>query len=230
MVSDGLCKLREESVTMLDDINLNEDAVVLKVQDMQAEGMGSKISFSLSAGDMQMLTGPSGSGKSRLLKAIADLIPHSGQAWLNHQAQDALCPEKWRSQVMYFSAETAWWLESVAEHFEEPPSEETLHSIGLTKGILTRHPDDCSSGEKQRLALLRGLALEPQVLLLDEITANLDFDSTLKVESLLNDYVGSNASTQRALIWITHDVMQAKRLFANKPGIDLQAKDVKPCD
>ena len=201
--------------------------ILLKIEAIEAKGMANPVTFNVGQGELWMLSGVSGVGKSQFLKALADLIPHSGEAWLNGIAQEAICPATWRGKVMYFAAETAWWLDSMSAHFESPPSEALLHSIGLTQSILERHPDDCSSGEKQRLALLRGLALQPAILLLDEITANLDFDSTLKVEQLLQSYLqpeGIQPIPERAIIWITHDVMQGKRLFLDQRIIQLSSK------
>ncbi len=188
---------------------------LLQLQGIEAQGMLNPQDLTILAGQVWMLSGVSGTGKSQLLKAIADLIPHTGQAWLNGTAQNAICPEFWRSQVMYFAAETAWWLESIAGHFTEAPTSQQLQALGLETSILQKNPDSCSSGEKQRLALLRGLAFKPKVLLLDEITANLDPASTLKVEAFLQRYLHENAQeieSQRAILWISHDVAQAQRM------------------
>lgn len=187
--------------------------VLLTAENILTTGMLEPISLKVEPQQVWMLTGPSGSGKTRFLKALADLIPHSGQAWLNGQDQQEVCPEHWRQKVMYFSADTAWWSDTVIEHFETEPEESLLQSIGLSSAILKRHPDNCSSGEKQRLALLRGLALKPGVLLLDEITANLDENRTLQVEQLVKDYMSAeNSKQQRAVIWVSHDQIQCQRL------------------
>lgn len=186
---------------------------LLTAENILTIGMLQPISLKVESQQIWMLTGPSGSGKSRFLKALADLIPHSGQAWLNGQKQQTVCPESWRQKVMYFSADTAWWCDTVIAHFDAEPEESLLQSIGLSTAILKRHPDNCSSGEKQRLALLRGLALKPEVLLLDEITANLDENRTLQVEQLVKDYMSTeNSKHQRAVIWVSHDQIQCQRL------------------
>ncbi|WP_238843375.1 ABC transporter ATP-binding protein [Thiomicrorhabdus xiamenensis] len=182
---------------------------LLEIADLQAPGMRQPVNWRIDAGQLWLLYGPSGSGKSQLLKAVADLIAHDGKVLLEEQASDSMPAPVWRRQVMYFSAETAWWLETVGEHFVQSPSTQTLQKIGLDKSILQQHPDQLSSGEKQRLALLRGLAFEPKVLLLDETSANLDPESTLQVETLLQDYLRQE---QRAAIWISHDQSQRERL------------------
>ncbi len=199
---------------------------LLQVRELLTAGMLRPVDLTIQGGQLWMLSGVSGIGKSQLLKAIADLIPHSGQAWLNGKAQADICADQWRQQVMYFPAETAWWKERVAEHFETLPTAEQLQDLGLNESFLQKNPDSLSSGEKQRLALLRGLVLKPQVLLLDEITANLDPASTLQVEAFLQQYIQTslplaertlspvlpNEGATRAILWISHDVHQRQRL------------------
>lgn len=184
--------------------------ILLKISNLQAEGMQKPIRWQLNAGELWLLYGPSGTGKSQLLKALADLIPAQGEVMLLDRPVDSMPAPVWRRKVMYFSAETAWWMETVVEHFVKRPTSEQLSEIGLKQTILEQHPDQLSSGEKQRLALLRGLAFEPKVLLLDEISANLDPESTLQVETLLQTYL--QAEPERAAIWISHDEQQRERL------------------
>ena len=188
---------------------------LLSVEGLQTVGMPSPVNLQVQSGQVWMISGPSGTGKSQTLKALADLIPHQGQISFQGQSMQSVCPEKWRSQIMYFAAETAWWLDSVIEHFDTPPDEHLLHAIGLQASILQKDPDECSSGEKQRLALLRGLSRSPTILLLDEITANLDTEASIKVERLLQNYLKQrflDSSPPRAIIWVSHDVAQRQRM------------------
>lgn len=187
------------------------DQALLQVSSLQAKGMATEVSFELAAGTGCLLVGESGSGKSQLLKSLADLIEHQGSVSLRDTNMNNLCPEHWRAQVMYFAAETAWWANTVGEHFEHSPSEESLQALGLNVNYLNKPVAELSSGEKQRLALLRGLAYQPSVLLLDEITANLDAASTLKVEAFLAEYTKTQ---QAAWLWVTHDESQQQRLQA----------------
>lgn len=184
--------------------------MLLKIENLQAEGMQKPISWQLNAGELWLLYGPSGTGKSQLLKAIADLIDSEGEVLLLDRPAGSMPAPVWRRKVMYFSAETAWWLETVGEHFLVQPSETHLQQLGLTSDILQQNPDQLSSGEKQRFALLRGLVFEPNVLLLDEITANLDPKSTEQVEKIVQDYL--QAQSERTAIWISHDEQQRERL------------------
>lgn len=184
-------------------------SALLQVSALKAAGMSQAVDFELQAQQLVMLYGASGTGKSVLMKALADLIPHEGRVWLNGAEQLSMCPETWRRQVMYFSTETAWWRETVEEHFERLPDETQLTEVDLDPRYLRRSVNSLSSGEKQRLALLRGLLYEPRVLLLDEITANLDPDNTAKVEEMLERYRCRNHA---AVFWVSHDEGQKNRL------------------
>ena len=84
-----------------------------------------------------------------------------------------------------------------------------LTTLGLTEPVLDQPVTRLSSGERQRLALLRLLANRPRVLLLDEPTANLDTDNTRRIESVISEYSRTN---QAAVIWISHDRTQVTRV------------------
>ncbi|WP_178862859.1 ABC transporter ATP-binding protein [Thiomicrorhabdus cannonii] len=182
---------------------------MLQVSQVHTPGMRGSVSFALQRGELVMLSGRSGSGKSLLMKALADLLPHDGEVRLNGDLQTAVPAPLWRRQVMYFAAETAWWRDTVDEHFETVPEEAALAAIGLKGADLQRSVATLSSGEKQRLALLRGLQYAPSVLLLDEISANLDHHTTLQVERYVLDYCQTR---QAAVLWVSHDLAQHQRL------------------
>lgn len=167
------------------------------------------VSLKLKAGELLCLHGPSGSGKTQLLRALADLDPHAGEVRLDGRAQDAFPAPQWRRQVAYLPAEPGWWLPRAGDHFSQPPQAQALQALQLPENSLQREVEWLSSGERQRLALLRLLALEPRVLLLDEPTANLDPDNTQAVETLIRDYCRTH---QAIVIWISHDPVQRERL------------------
>lgn len=197
---------------------------LLSVANLQMGQMQRPLDFSLPVGKISMMVGPSGSGKSLILKALSDLIVHQADISLlkpiKLQQQQTGAP-KWRQKVMYFAAHSAWWADSIAEHFQQRPSAEELNSVGLSIELLDAHPEQCSSGEKQRLALLRGLQYQPQVLLLDEITANLDAEATEQIEALLIDYIQADDSADRAILWVSHDQQQCQRLADDDAIISL---------
>ncbi len=160
----------------------------------------------LPPGTCLAITGPSGSGKSLLLRMVADLDPHEGDAWLDGVDRSTLSGPDWRRQVAYAPAEPGWWLNRVGEHFPAPNPD--AGRLSLSPDIWDRAVAACSTGERARLALLRAFAAGPAVLLLDEPTGALDHDTTLAVEALLADRMAAGLG----LVLVTHDAAQADRL------------------
>jgi ABC-type iron transport system FetAB ATPase subunit len=143
-----------------------------------------------------------------LLRAIADLDPHEGETWLDGAPCDAIAPAHWRRRVGLLPPDSGWWLPRAIDHFHDgyPLS---LEALGLDAGLLGEPVARLSSGERQRLALLRLLANTPRVLLLDEPTANLDPASTRRVEAVIAEY---RQRQQAAVIWVSHDPAQIARV------------------
>ncbi len=166
------------------------------------------IDLEISSGEIVMISGESGSGKSLLLRAIADLDPHQGEIVLDGVSYQQMRADRWRSKVRYFPAESGWWKPLVSDHFTTI-NETLLKSIGLRVGIADQLVANCSTGERQRLALLRGLENGPQVLLLDEPTSALDQKAVTEVESFLLDYVAKNSAM---VIWVSHQRRQFEQL------------------
>lgn len=165
------------------------------------------LDLTLAAGECVALTGASGSGKTVLLRAIADLDPNEGAVSLDGLPRRRFAPSAWRRALALVPAEPAWWGTLIGEHFPvdgTPP----LAALGLPDAILEWEVARCSSGERQRLALLRALVLKPRVLLLDEPTANLDAGSRAQVEALVADFQRAGG----AVLWVTHDEEQARRV------------------
>lgn len=154
------------------------------------------------------MTGASGSGKSRLLRALADLDPASGDVRLEGVPREAMSPAQWRARVMLVPSESHWWADRVGDHFTATPSAAMLAALDLATELLARPPGDVSAGERQRLGVLRALVREPSVLLLDEPTANLDTDNAARMEALLAD----RRRQGNALLWVSHDPSQVRRV------------------
>lgn len=154
-----------------------------EVRDLAVPGV-EPVSFSLEPGGAASLAGPSGVGKTRLLRAMADLEPHDGEVRLDGTPSGAVAPREWRRRVALVPAESAWWERTVAEHFPAwPPTH--MEALALAPAMGERSVEHLSSGERQRLALLRALAAEPGVLLLDEVTANLDRENAQRVDAVV---------------------------------------------
>ncbi|MDE2081193.1 MAG: ATP-binding cassette domain-containing protein [Burkholderiales bacterium] len=167
------------------------------------------IDLDLAAGDCLAVTGPSGAGKSVLLRMLADLDPHEGQAWLDGQACSAMPAPVWRRQVCYVAADSGWWLPQVGPHFTAGTDLATLlPRAGIAAEAAGWPVARLSTGERQRLALLRALRPGVRVLLLDEPTSGLDADNVARIEALLRQQLAQGL----ALLMVTHDAAQAARL------------------
>ncbi|WP_108445323.1 ABC transporter ATP-binding protein [Halomonas denitrificans] len=166
------------------------------------------VSLTLAPGEILCLSGTSGSGKSRLLRAVADLEPHGGEAWLGETAQSSLAGHAWRARVMLVPAESQWWADTVGEHLPEARRDD-LEALGFSPEVCDWQVARLSSGEKQRLALLRALSREPAALLLDEPTANLDDATARRVEAWLCARIRARGWP---VIWVAHDPAQIARV------------------
>lgn len=172
-----------------------------------------EVDLTLAAGERIFLSGASGSGKSLLLRAVADLDPHRGEVWLDDLPRSRLTPPEWRRRVGLLPAESHWWAETVGEHWRAPaadyPIEALLVALGFDVDVSGWAITRLSTGERQRLALARLLLNQPQALLLDEATANLDSVNRERVETVLEDYRAAHAT---AMLWVSHDPEQRVRL------------------
>lgn len=187
-------------------------APLLKLENLRHEGLDAA-ALELGRGDIAVMSGPSGSGKTRLLRALADLDAHSGEVWLEGRHYLSFHPSEWRRRVGFLPTESHWWRKDPMAHFDTPPNGDTLKRLKLDPGVLKRPIAQLSTGERQRLALLRLLQNAPRVLLLDEPTGSLDADSAARVETEVKRYLKENDA---AAIWVSHDEAQARRLASRR--------------
>lgn len=183
---------------------------MLSVRNLKRLSIG-PIDLDVAAGEIVALTGPSGVGKSLLLRAIADLDPNEAEVALNGEARGDMPAPQWRKQVMYVPAHSGWWADRVEPHFEGAGRGfvvELLQRLGLESTALGWEVANLSTGERQRLSLARALALRPKVLMLDEPTSGLDPENASRAESVINRFVASGAG----VLFVTHDGTQAQRL------------------
>ncbi|MDF1615570.1 ABC transporter ATP-binding protein [Desulfurivibrio dismutans] len=179
------------------------------------------LDLTIAPGEIVCLSGPSGSGKSLLLRAVADLIPHRGRISFNGEECAAMPAHLWRRRVGLLPAESQWWATTVGEHFPRPVQAE-LAALGFGPEVMGWQVTRCSTGERQRLAILRLLALAPAALLLDEPTASLDQESIGRVEGLIDRY---RKQHRAPVLWVSHDPAQMarvadRRLQINGTGVE----------
>jgi ABC-type lipoprotein export system ATPase subunit len=144
--------------------------------------------------------GPSGSGKSLLLRAVVDLDRNAGEVWLGPQRRNAVAAHHWRRRVGLLPAESHWWEDQVGAHQASWP-EATLETLGFGIDVLGWSVSRLSTGEKQRLALARLLANRPAALLLDEPVANLDAQNAERVVKVIDDY---RRAHHTPILWVSH--------------------------
>lgn len=176
-------------------------------------------------GEIVSLGGPSGSGKSLLLRAVADLIPHEGRVVFNGEDCAGMPAHIWRRRVGLLPAESQWWADRVGEHFSQPAVAD-LNALGFGPEVLEWQVSRCSTGERQRLAILRLLAQAPAALLLDEPTASLDQESITRVEGLIDRY---RKRHQAPVLWVSHDPGQVERIADRRLRINgRRVEEVSP--
>ena len=166
------------------------------------------INLTIGAGECLCLSGASGCGKSTLLRAIADLDPHRGEIFLDEVEHNSVTPPQWRQWVGLLTAESVWWFDTLRPHFPMVEAE-WFAALGLGVEVLEWPVSRLSSGERQRLALLRLLCHRPRALLLDEPTANLDSENSERIEALILRYSQEYGAP---LLWISHSPEQIGRI------------------
>ncbi len=172
------------------------------------------VDLSLSQDSFTVIMGPNGAGKSLLVRLLHGLIrPTSGEIFWGGHAMSAAVRKR---QAMVFQrpvllrrsvAANIDFVLRLSGRVHKARRREILAMVGLAER--ERQPARLlSGGEQQRLALGRALATEPRVLFLDEPTASLDPASTLMIEQI----VGQAHRSGVKIVFITHDVGQARRL------------------
>ena len=165
--------------------------------------------LTIEAGQCVGLSGPSGSGKTLMLRAIADLDAHNGHVFLNDAECLTMQAPQWRKQVGLLPTESQWWHDTVGENFTSAVDLTLLKRLGFDGDALSWQVSRLSSGERQRLALVRLLSNRPQALLLDEPTASLDSTNIQNAEALIAEY---RRNTGAAVLWVSHDMEQIARV------------------
>ncbi len=177
------------------------------------------ITISIDQGDYISLVGPSGSGKSTFLKLCCHLIsPTEGIILYKNKSIMEHNPMELRKSIAYCFQTPYLFGETVMDNISFPYHlrnikvdlkrvEELFVLFNLDKEYLNKDVRNLSGGEKQRIALIRTLVFNPDILLLDEVTSALDVDNTMIVENVMK-LLNQDGTT---IIWITHNPEQSKR-------------------
>lgn len=185
-----------------------------------------RVSLAIYPGEPVALAGPTGSGKTLLLRALAMLDPlEQGEIrWQGHPVEPDAIPD-FRRQTIYLHQRASLHADTVEEallrplrfkvhrgrSFDRSALVDSLGELGRDESFLQKRTGDLSGGELQIVALLRAIQLEPLILLLDEPTAALDDQASKAVETLV-DLWRKQLPSQRAFVWVTHDAGQARRV------------------
>ena len=166
------------------------------------------LSLELQAGPSTIILGANGAGKSVLMRLMHGLLaPSSGQvSWggAGRQAMVFQRPVMLRRSAL---ANVVYALELAGVRDADGQAREALKEVGLAH-LAQRPARVLSGGEQQRLALARAWALHPEVLFLDEPTANLDPSATREIETLIRAFDAAGTK----IIMSTHNLGQARRL------------------
>jgi tungstate transport system ATP-binding protein len=172
------------------------------------------LNLRLQRGERLALVGANGSGKTTLLRALHGLVPSQGRREL-HAGPDGAPPRLamvfQKPFVLSLSVRAnlhlGLWLHGVPRAERQARCTAALQRVGL-EDVAGRSALALSGGQQQRLALARAWALRPELLLLDEPTANLDPSAKREVETLVEEIAAEGTT----VVMSTHNLGQAKRL------------------
>jgi len=195
------------------------------------------LSFSVNEGDLMLVSGPSGTGKSQLLRMLAGLSPLQdgemqlqGRNWEDYNGKHVV---NWRKQIRYVTQTKVQvpgtpfqfikkilsfqsWKDVddrndvIIEHDFMKHVSHHIRQWGMDHESLNKEWSILSGGESQRVLMAIALASRPKILLFDESTSALDNKSKLAVETSIRDFV---ADHEGGVLWVSHDEQQVARLM-----------------
>ncbi len=202
------------------DIIINAKNVV-KTYDMGAVKVHALngVDFELKKGEFVSIMGPSGSGKTTLLDVLSVLLrPTSGEVFINKKPISKMDDNelaKIRGKTIGFVFQTfnlinrlsakenvmmPLWFQGVPKSDRENRAEKILFDVGLADRI-NHKPSELSGGQRQRVAVARALAVDPEIIVADEPTGNLDSVSGEQIMQLIKD-LHKNGKT---ILMVTHE-------------------------
>ncbi|NUQ60900.1 MAG: ATP-binding cassette domain-containing protein [Pirellulales bacterium] len=183
------------------------------------------ISLKLHPGERLAIVGPSGAGKTLLLRAMVllDRIDRGEVRWEGSRLSHNEVP-KFRRHAIYLHQRPSLREATVeaairqpfplkayrGREFDRGRVAQLLAGLGRDGTFLEKKSRDLSGGEMQIAALVRAVQLDPTVLLLDEPTAALDAATAAAAEQLLNSWASEVPG--RAIVWVSHDAAQSRRM------------------
>jgi len=171
-------------------------------------------------GEIMALVGPSGSGKTTLVRCLNRLLePDKGSIQFNNTDISTIAPQELRRSMVLVHQESVMLPGTVWDNITYGPSlmgevnaahiKQSMIDAGIPSDFEQKQAEKLSGGEKKRVALARALALEPQVLLLDEPTSGVD---PKNIQTMEKTIVSFSKERKLTVVWITHDVPQAQRV------------------
>ncbi|PIN98166.1 MAG: macrolide ABC transporter ATP-binding protein [Candidatus Diapherotrites archaeon CG10_big_fil_rev_8_21_14_0_10_31_34] len=228
------------------------EAVIKAVNVVKTYNMGlvqvhalSGVSFDLLKGEFVSIMGPSGSGKTTLLDVLSVLSrPTSGEVFINKKPISKMDDNelaKIRGQTIGFVFQTfnlinrlsakenvmmPLWFQGVPKGEREKIAEKILKDVGLGDRI-NHKPSELSGGQRQRVAIARALAVNPDIIVADEPTGNLDSVSGDQIMDLIVDL---NKKHGKTILMVTHEediAANAERIVRLKDGKIIADEKVK---
>ncbi|PYX69991.1 MAG: ABC transporter ATP-binding protein [Acidobacteria bacterium] len=184
----------------------------------------SDLTLRVAHGEILVLLGRSGSGKTTTLKLVNRLVtPTSGQVLVNGKANDQVDVIQLRRGIGYVIQEAGLFPHFTVERniglvpkIEGWPEErvrarvqEMLQLVGLTPDLASRYPHQLSGGQRQRVGVARALAADPAILLMDEPFGALD---PLTRDELQREFLLLQQRVHKTVVFVTHDLREALRL------------------
>lgn len=165
------------------------------------------INFKVNEGDFIAIVGPSGAGKSTLLSIIAGLEDYKGKIIKNDITIGYMLQKDYLMPYLTILDNCLLGLKINKKCTKENIKivKNLLIKYGL-KDYINSYPDDLSGGQRQRAALIRTLALNPDILLLDEPFSALDYQTRLNISKDIKNIIKNEKKT---LIMVTHDISEA---------------------